>query len=141
MAPIPKHPKDRARRNIDKIQTTSLRFEHAAQPKLPTGYEWCRRTRAWWKVWGSSPQAEHFSATDWDALLDTAYVHQALWGEGRVSAAGELRQRLAAFGATPADRARLRMSFAEADEADAKRTPPPGGSAKERFAGLRVLGS
>ncbi|MGA9310308.1 MAG: hypothetical protein WBV74_08045 [Pseudonocardiaceae bacterium] len=41
--------------------------------------------------------------------------------------ASELRLRMAAFGATPADRARLRYQVALADEKDAARTQQPSG--------------
>jgi hypothetical protein len=99
-------------------------------------HSWPARTLDWWAMWKASPQAEHFSSTDWDFLLDTAVVHARLWS-GEMSAAGELRLRVAKFGATPEDRARLRMQFAQADEADAKR--PEGRSARERRGTLHAL--
>ncbi|MGY1439622.1 phage terminase small subunit [Streptomyces reniochalinae] len=88
-------------------------------------------------MWKASPQAEHFSSTDWDFLLDTALIHARLWS-GEVSAAPELRLRAAKFGATPEDRARLRMQFAQADEADEGKGSS-GDSAKSRYGKLRVL--
>ncbi|WUR76257.1 hypothetical protein OG411_30010 [Streptomyces pseudogriseolus] len=125
---------------------TVLRFEQAEPPELPTlqmkvdgevvEMPWPERTVAWWEMWKASPQAEHFSSTDWDFLLDTALVHARFWS-GDLSAAGELRLRVAKFGATPEDRARLRMQFAQADEADSKR--PAGSSSKKRYADLKVL--
>ncbi|GGN72522.1 hypothetical protein GCM10011579_049820 [Streptomyces albiflavescens] len=50
-------------------------------------------------MWQSSPQAEHFSTTDWDSLLDTALIHARPWN-GEASAASELRLRGVKFGAT-----------------------------------------
>lgn len=135
IGPAPKDPRKRARTNSDPIPTTTLRFVHADQPPLPRG-KWPKRTRDWWRMWGESAQAELFTATDWDFLLDTATLHSALW-EGNLSVAPELRLRVAKFGATMEDRARLRIQFAQADEADAKR--PAGSSAAERYADLRVL--
>jgi hypothetical protein len=88
-------------------------------------------------MWKASPQAEHFSSTDWDFLLDTAILHARLWN-GEATAAPELRLRVAKFGATPEDRARLRMQFAQADEADGKR-PAAGERSRQRYADLRVL--
>ncbi|MDX5563758.1 hypothetical protein PYK79_10885 [Streptomyces sp. ID05-04B] len=100
-------------------------------------HSWPARTLDWWEMWKASPQAEHFSSTDWDFLLDTAVVHARHWsGDG--SAAGELRLRVAKFGATPEDRARLRMQFAQADEADGRR-PEGGRSARERRGTLHAL--
>jgi hypothetical protein len=136
--PAPKDPSRRARRNADPVATTLLRFEAAEQPELPEDMEWPAATRRWWRMWGESPQAEHFGSTDWDFLLDTALIHAATWS-GSTTAATELRLRVAKFGATPEDRARLRMQFAQADEADSKR--PGGKPARESYADLRVLPS
>lgn len=122
--PAPKPQGRRARRNADTIAPTILRFEEAAQPELrqlPGGEEWSPATREWWRMWAASPQAELFGPTDWDFLLDTALIHNEVWGGLNLNRLPELRIRVAKFGATPEDRARLRMQFAEADEADAKR--------------------
>ena len=85
-------------------------------------------------MWGESAQAAHFTATDWEFLLETALLHARFWG-GEASLAGELRLRVAKFGATPEDRQRLRYEFAE--------EPPPKptsqGRVSERYADLRVI--
>lgn len=135
--PAPKPPDRRVRTNADPIPTTKIRFERAPQPELPAGVDWHPRTRAWWATWGRSPQAEHFMATDWDFLLDTALMHHAMWTGGAWTLAAEVRLRVAKYGATPEDRARLRMSFADADERDAKRPAVP--SARERRGTLHAL--
>lgn len=137
----PKDPSKRARRNADPVPTTKLTFEPADQPRLPAktpeGLAWPARTKAWWKMWGESPQAKArlFSASDWSELLDTAAIHALFW-RGDVKVAAELRLRVAKFGATMEDRARLRIQFAQADEADAKR---PESTSRERYADLKVL--
>lgn len=136
--PAPKDPAKRARRNTDPTPTTVLRFEEAEQPDLPDAIPWPDETRAWWSMWRDSPQAEHFGSTDWSFLLDTALLHADLWGNGDMSKLPELRQRVAKFGATPEDRARLRMQFADADAADSKR-PATGSSARERRGQIKVL--
>ncbi|EME14798.1 hypothetical protein G419_25267 [Rhodococcus triatomae BKS 15-14] len=93
---------------------------------------------AWWSMWAESPLAVEFTANDWSELLDTAVLHAALWsGDHKVAA--ELRLRVAKFGATPEDRARLRITFAAADEAYDKREKPTRGS-DGRYAGLRSVG-
>lgn len=146
--PPPKDPSRRARANKDGIAQTVLRFEKAEPPELPDfrinsgddgliEFVWPERTREWWELWKASPQAEHFGSTDWEFLLDTALIHAKVWS-GDTSALAELRLRVAKFGATMEDRARLRMVFAAADEADAKR-PTAGTSAKERYGRLRAL--
>lgn len=134
--PAPKDPARRARTNAVAIPNQVLRFDPADQPELPRGVRWPARTRQWWAMWGDSAQAEFFSSTDWDFLLDTALVHAAVWS-GELERMAELRLRVAKFGATPEDRARLRMVFAEADEKDAAR--PAEHSSRERFADLRVI--
>ncbi|WP_431781714.1 hypothetical protein [Streptomyces chumphonensis] len=125
-----------------------LRFEHAEAPDLPdfevekdgelVEFVWPARTVQWWEMWKASPQAEHFSSTDWDFLLDTALIHARYW-RGDMSLAAELRLRVAKHGATMEDRARLRMAFAEADEADGGEGSSGAAAAKERYAKLRVI--
>lgn len=140
--PRPKDPSKRARRNIDHTPVTILRFEQAKQPplgSLPGRQSWGKATRDWWANWGKAPQAEHFSSTDWDYLRDTALLHRKVWMDQDLRALPELRLRVAKFGATLEDRARLRMQFAEADEADAKR--PEGRSSRERYGALVALPS
>lgn len=137
--PQPKDPNRRARTNADSVQQTKIRFEHAEQPDLPLDIDWHPRTRAWWEMWKNSPQAEHFMATDWDFLLDTALMHHAMWSKQQWTLAAEVRLRVAKFGATPEDRARLRMNFADADAKDEKRPVAP--SSRERYGELRVLPS
>lgn len=115
MGPPPKANGRRARRNKDTIETTVVRFEPAEQPELPNDIPWPDATVRWWKLWGESPLADNFGTTDWDFLLDTALLHAQYW-TGDTSKAAEIRLRVAKFGATPEDRARLRIQFADADE-------------------------
>jgi hypothetical protein len=122
--PQPKNPSRRAGHSKDPHSTTVLEMERAVQPELPSvmpdGEPWPELTREWWAMWGRSPLSNEFGESDWNELRDTAILHGRLWrGDPRV--APELRLRVAKFGATPEDRARLRIQFAHADEADAKR--------------------
>ena len=135
--PRPKDPARRARKDSSGIAPTILRFEYAEQPALPDEIPWPERTMQWWQMWADSPQAEHFGSTDWDFLLDTALIHADVWA-GNLDRMNELRVRVAKFGATPEDRARLRMQFAEADEADAKRGPAAETS-RQRYGNLRAV--
>lgn len=147
IGPPPKDPSRRARRNKDSQSQTLLRFEKAAPLELPTfevevdgaliTWQWPTRTVEWWNTWVRSPQAEHFGSTDWQFLLDTALIHAQFW-KGDLQLAGELRLRVAKFGATMEDRARLRMQFAAADEADSRR-PERAPSSRERRGVLRAL--
>lgn len=76
---------------------------------LPDGEDWHPQTKTWWANWRKAPQAAAFHPTDWDFLLDTALMHHTMWTKGRWEFASELRLRVAKFGATLEDRARLRL--------------------------------
>lgn len=115
MGPPPKANGRKVRRNQDTVPTTVVRFERAEQPELPDDIPWPEATQRWWRMCGDSPLAENFGVTDWDFLLDTALLHAQYWS-GDTSKAAEIRLRVAKFGATPEDRARLRIQFADADE-------------------------
>lgn len=146
--PAPKDPGRRARANKDPMALRVIHAEPTEQPPLPdftvqvevdgqlTSQEfvWPARTREWWAMWGGSPLAAEFTSTDWDYLLDTALLHARFWN-GDHKVAPELRLRVAKVGATPEDRARLRIQFAQADEADEKRTRT---TPRSRHAGLKL---
>ena len=79
--PQPKDPKRRARgAKSDPMGTTVIEFVRADQPPLPDDLDWPDRTREWWQMWAESPLSEHFMASDWDFLLDTALLHRSVWG-------------------------------------------------------------
>lgn len=142
--PAPKPADQRARRNADPIPLRTYIVETAEQPALPAtmpgGLAWPTQTVAWWSMWAESPLSTDFTTSDWTFLLDTALLHAQLWSGGTTVAA-ELRQRVAKFGATPEDRARLRITFAAADEADgATDAPPAPGTARAKYRGLKSVG-
>jgi hypothetical protein len=80
-----------------------------------------------WKTWSQSPQSATWMETDWLELESTTLlVDQLYLGETKV--AGEIRQRVAKWGATNEDRARLRMKFekpSEGPESPAKGSEVP----------------
>lgn len=132
--PAPKDPAKRRRRNADPIPTTVLAEDGQLRgPELPAGYDWPAQTQAWWQTWRESPQAQTLTKTDWDFLLDTALLHAELWS-GNGSVASEVRLRVAKFGATPEDRARLRMQIGDDPDAPAKVAPKA-----NRYAHLKVV--
>lgn len=123
-------PKPEGRRVGHGSAGPALRVIHAepvAQPELPSfeiesdgmlvDFTWPARTREWWQMWADSPLSAEFTATDWSELLDTAMIHARFW-RGDAKLGPELRLRAAKYGATPEDRARLRITFAAADEAE-----------------------
>ena len=148
--PAPKDPAARARANKNPLGMRVIQADPVGQPTLPVVYRpdpdtgkkkrfaWPDATKRWWKMWGDSPLATEFTANDWSELLDTALLHAQFWS-GDTKVAGELRLRVAKFGATPEDRARLRIQFAAADEADEKRAKPSGGSSRVRRGPLKAV--
>ena len=104
-------PKDRAelrRRNILEPMTVVSVDGKVYGPELPDTHDWPKATLAWWEIWRKCAQASTFTETDWAFLLDTAVLHADFW-LGNRSVAAELRLRAAKFGATPEDRARLKL--------------------------------
>jgi hypothetical protein len=141
VGPVPKDPSRRARRNKDPRASVVLHFEHGEQPALPDSFPWHEQTYVWWHMWGRSPMAELFTDSDWQFLAETAIFHTSLWN-GNLNAGAELRLRVAKFGMTPEDRARLRIVFADADEKDEKRgTKGSSGQAAagSAYEGLRAV--
>ncbi len=123
VGPPPKARERRARQNKDAVPTKTVKFVRGRQPELPEGIEWHPQTQQWWAMWDKSELAKNFTDADWSFLLDTALMHNAMWLKGQWTLAAEVRLRVAKFGQTPEDRARLRIVFANADEKDSRLTP------------------
>ena len=80
--------------------------------------------KRFWKTWAESPQSATWMETDWMELeITTVLVDQLYCGDTKL--AGEIRQRVAKWGATNEDRARLRMSFEKKPE-DGSESPSKG---------------
>lgn len=126
--PAPKHPSVRRRRNAEVVPIRTLELVRMGQPELPpievyvdgkpVDYVWPQITQDWWDSWEMSPLSKDFGPTDWAFLMETAFLHAEFW-KGNLTVAGELRLRVAKFGATPEDRLRLKIQFEEADAAGA----------------------
>ncbi len=151
--PAPKPRNARARRNHDFAPQMELQFEPGEAPELPTSWvdedgvkrrvNWSPLTLDWWDRWRRSPQAQIFSESDWNSLLIAAFVADKFHKTFKVQYAAELRQREAAFGATPIDRLRLRMSWREdaergfkASEAEQKRREK---ETKDRYGSIHAV--
>lgn len=119
--PAPKDPSERVRRNADPVAEVFVEADGILHgPELPYVDDgWPAATREWWLTWRRSPQAQAFTDTDWSFLVDTALLHAEFW-RGKSALAPELRLRVAKFGATVEDRARLRIGIGQ---------PPAAGNA------------
>ena len=88
------------------------------------------RTRQWWKKWGAEPLAQDFTSVEWEYMLDTARVHNAIWRDGEMKLMAELRLRVAKVGATVEDRQRLRIEYAPVVDSDGGGAPSGGARAR-----------
>lgn len=143
--PAPKPSDQRVRRNAEAQGMRVVESDPVEQPELPElmpdGEPWPEQTALWWRMWGEDPLSAEFRSTDWSELLDTAVIHGRYWS-GEIKLAGELRLRTGKFGATAEDRARLRIQFAAADEAEDKRsrsTSGAGSSSRARRGALKAV--
>lgn len=136
--PAPKDPEKRVRRNTGPAPMSNLAADGELRgPDLPAGMEWPGRTRSWWETWRMSPQAQTFTESDWDFLLDTALLHARMWlGDPKV--ASEVRLRVAKFGATPEDRLRLRMQV-DAPDPEQQATGKDAEQQAGRYGHLRAV--
>lgn len=92
-------------------------------------------TQRWWDHWGESILNDGFTTHDWDFLLDTARLHAEFHLGLNEKAAAELRQRLAKFGTTPEDRAKLRIITVNADTAEERAETARAFNAKVKLIG------
>ena len=126
------------RRNKDAIEKRTLEVDDELRGPvlpadvLPQGEDWHPRTVAWWDTWRRSAQAQEFTDTDWDFLLDTALMHHTMWAKARWEFAAELRLRAAKFGATPEDRMRLRLTVQTAGDQSKESAAGPSDVAARR---------
>lgn len=103
-------------------------------PELPEGFKWSERTEEWYLKWRYSPQSQLMIETDWEFLLETAFIHNMLWSTSmRVDKqgnfydlgptpaeakglAGEIRIRLEKLGGTLKDRGSLGMKIGTSEK-------------------------
>lgn len=143
--PAPKPASKRARRNADPIAGRTLDLRPADLPDeppsdlLPDGDEWHPATLRWWLRWVESPLFASLPDTDLSELEVIAALHHEFMRKRTFTLASELRLRMQKFGATPEDRARLRISVADADEKDDRRDRKP--TARDRYRGLSAVES
>lgn len=121
----------------------TINYTPSAQPNLPAtmpdGSPWPDETVAFWDALAEYPLSATWTLLEWLYHLDTAVLHGEFWLTGKATYASELRLRLAKIGATAEDRARLRIAFANADEAEGRTPKTPASDAKTQFQGLRSV--
>lgn len=120
MAPLPKHPSTRARRNKVAGARTLTAAPDAVVPELPVaaGLDWHPMTEAWWRDIWRSPMAPEYEQSDIHGLYVLAVLVNAYWFEPSQSLAGEIRLQRQCFGLTPVDRRRLQWEIDRAEAAE-----------------------
>ncbi|MEU6765893.1 hypothetical protein ABZ916_25675 [Streptomyces sp. NPDC046853] len=109
-------PKDNAQRRNKHEHAQTLSSSTTEGRALPPGLGIkTAGARRFWKTWATSPQSSAWAETDWAELEITAKLVDAFY-QGDVKLAGEIRQRVAKWGATTEDRARLRMSLEDPED-------------------------
>ncbi|MEV6419050.1 hypothetical protein [Streptomyces sp. NPDC051662] len=79
--------------------------------------------KRFWKTWSTAPQTAAWAETDWAELELTTKLVDGLF-KGDLKLAGEIRQRVAKWGATVEDRSRLRMTFQKPGEEETAAPSP-----------------
>lgn len=132
--PAPKDPSQRRRMNQpEQFEVVTADGELHGKP-LPDTHDWPDATLAWWETWRKCALASKFTDTDWAFLLDTAVLHAEFWlGDRKL--APELRLRVAKFGGTLEDRARLKVEIGDPGKVTTPRRLQPK-SAQDRKARL-----
>lgn len=132
--PPPK--KDKVRRNKE-VRTTiaPVEGEGRALPRCPYEAGWIDEVVQWWAAWVESPMASQFLETDWLRLEALAPLVQLWWAGQDLNAFKELRIQEAQFGATVADR--LRLKWDVAPKVDREAAVRPSVAARDR---LKIVG-
>ncbi|MFJ9900261.1 hypothetical protein ACIQPR_43725 [Streptomyces sp. NPDC091280] len=111
-------PKDNAVRRNKHEHAQQLNSSATEGRALPAGLGIkTAGARRFWRTWATSPQAGKWIETDWAELEITTKLVDSLF-QGDLKQAGEIRQRVAKWGATTEDRARLRMSIEDPQDED-----------------------
>lgn len=136
--PAPKAERVRARDTVqlDEVVDTGELYGFPL-PELGNGEEWHPQTLALWDALRVSPLLADEGPLGWQFLVDTARMHHAMWSKGRWDYAGEIRLRVAKWGASPEDRMRLKVKVTKPGEGGVQPAPSRGvadmGSRRDRL--------
>ena len=127
MAPIPKPPGMRQRRNKTTTRATLPSEAETANAKVPAlppisaTEVWHPMVVEWWASVWRSPMAVEYLESDKKDLFVLARLHQDFWTAtssiSRQSLAAEIRQQGQRFGLSPIDRRRLQWEIEKGERA------------------------
>lgn len=116
-------PKENAQRRNFHPGAQKLPAETQPGRELPKGLGITTAgAKRFWRTWSTAPQTAVWTETDWAELELTTKLVDGLF-LGDLKLAGEIRQRVAKWGATVEDRARLRMTFENPGEGEPTADP------------------
>lgn len=119
MAPTPKPPGQRVRRNKDQPRWVQLppAQDFKRPPTCPP--KWSASTKKWWKLIWDSPMAAAWLESDVPALIRLGHLIE-LQATGKISAimVGEIRQIEDRFGLSPKSRRMLQWEITHANDED-----------------------
>lgn len=121
----PPNPK-RRRRNADTFAAGAATVSASSSveaPKLRNANQYSNQTRAWYRTWCSSPQAQAFTVTDWQRLHMLAPLVDKYFAEPRKDLLAEIRLNESLLGATHMDRLRARITITPAANPAADDSP------------------
>lgn len=118
LAPPRVDPEKRVSRHEPMSPTQDLeRGLKVKAPALPGARKFSAQTRAWYKVWAESEQAQQFLQTDWQRLWMLASLVEVFYTDPdpkiKHKMMGEVRLSEKELGATAESRLRLRWRMAE----------------------------
>lgn len=125
MAPQPKPPGQRRRRNAGQSQWKTLPAEgnSAPAPDLP-GDEWLPSTIDWWMTIWASPMATAWVEADVDSLVRLARMRDDFHRDQlSVSAFGSMQALEDRFGLSPKSRRALQWEISKGEVVDMPRSP------------------
>ena len=109
-APKGKRSRDRDTPDFEQIEDAGEVYgEPLPEGVLPDGEGWHPQTVELWDSLRRFPAMRDEPPLGWQFLIDTALMHHTMWTKQRWEFAGEVRLRLAKYGATPEDRMRLKI--------------------------------
>ena len=128
MAPIPKPPGARRRRNKGPEPVTLPASSGRRRPPLPPLRQWHPETLAWWREVWHSPMASEFVPVDRYTLYRLAMLVDEFHREPDPKLAAEIRATEDRFGLSPVSRRRLAWQIGTDDPATTPtRATSPGG--------------
>lgn len=130
MAPVPKPPGARVRRNTGQSQWRTLSAGKVKTPACPR--KWSPSTRAWWRTIWRSPMATAWLEADVPALTRLGNLLELLLDEPTAAIASEIRQIEDRFGLSPKSRRQLQWSIVDPAAAAAPEPEPTPAAPRER---------